>query len=717
MKRVLLMAIAALVVGSTNAQDIHKKIAANAKNAHRIEMQTSKSNKFEIAGAKAGVKAIDSNKKMNAKNAVKAKNIKPIAQPFATAARVAAVQQTYKGYGTVRSSKESTNWDMTSGEVTGDDGSPITYLVNVIPDIIGLNDDIYVPYTVEGNNIVIEPQLIASFQDEEAPTGTYYLFLEDLKSTDGAIRLAMDDNGNITGSYNIGFSIYPAETYNYDDFVGVYDAVDDIKYNIPGVTLAPEVRFEQGNLILFASLGINGRQYSDNYAITAPYATTQFTNLTTDPATSWSWKAYDPNSEEESVYAESQTKDFSVELTDGAIHNVSLVGTNEDKSSDPFIYGVGKTAGEYTDCYIYAGGYDSEFMLNKEFPATMTRQDPDGDIKFYTNWATPDKADNSMSKIYMYHEKPAAPLYIEGILLPFVGFTHNEDFNLHIKIQKVTYPKGATRPTLGEVIAEGDATSEDIVDDYATTSGLTGVIVPLYVEDEDGMSQSIDYLFIEDEFVIVIEGWDNGTFSGALGSQDNPLANARTSTWFEMTGEEGSMYSYTSWRTSLFVGFWGAAYGYMVTEDATEITFPEEGGDVTLHIKPMFSKKEDDKSVTWLEVANGSELPDWISYETKNDTYTDDEYSFDLVLTADPLNSASGAPRKEAAAGRQATFSLMQPGAKLDFTVTQGTVSGISDVQVTKTTTDGKVYNIAGQRLNSNAKGLIIKDGKKMIVK
>ena len=111
MKRFLLMAIAALVVGSTNAQDIHKKNAANAKNAHRIEMQTSKSNKFEIAGAKAGVKAIDSNKKMNAKNAVKAKNIKPIAQPFATAARVAAVQQTYKGYGTVRSSKESTNWD------------------------------------------------------------------------------------------------------------------------------------------------------------------------------------------------------------------------------------------------------------------------------------------------------------------------------------------------------------------------------------------------------------------------------------------------------------------------------------------------------------------------------------------------------------------------------------------------------------------------------
>ena len=118
-----------------------------------------------------------------------------------------------------------------------------------------------------------------------------------------------------------------------------------------------------------------------------------------------------------------------------------------------------------------------------------------------------------------------------------------------------------------------------------------------------------------------------------------------------------------------------------------------------------------------LDIDQNSELPEWISLDIENEVYTDDEYSFDLVVTADPLSSASGAPRKEAAAGRQATFTVMQPGAKLDITVTQGTVSGISDVKVTKTTTDGKVYNIAGQRLNSNAKGLIVKDGKKFIVK
>ena len=118
-----------------------------------------------------------------------------------------------------------------------------------------------------------------------------------------------------------------------------------------------------------------------------------------------------------------------------------------------------------------------------------------------------------------------------------------------------------------------------------------------------------------------------------------------------------------------------------------------------------------------LDIDQNSELPEWISLDIENEVYTDDEYSFDLVVTADPLTSASGAPRKEAAAGRTAEFTVFQPGAKLDITVTQGTVTGISDVKVTKTATDGKVYNIAGQRLNNNAKGLIVKDGKKFIVK
>lgn len=697
------MAIAVLTIGSASAQSVSKQ-AGNLKSRNQVEQKATLHKNFEIAGEKVGVKAVRDKSDVTFKSSVNVNKLRPAKK--LSQARAASVQATYEATGTHRSTSEAEEWEMTSGTVTLDDGSSVNVLTNVIPDIFW-NEGIPVEYTVNGNNIVIEPTLIASFPDEDAPTGTYYIFLEDANSNNGAITLAMDDNGGITGSYSIIYSIYPAETYNYDDWVATYDGYTGVKYNIPGVYVAPEVSFEPGNLVLFAGLGLNGYSYSNNLSFTAPFATTNFTNLTTDQATAWSWTA--PVEDGDAITG--TDKDFALELGNSeTIENLQLVGTNKTEVSEPFIFGVGKTPEAYETCFIIPGFTESSYMLNKETPSIITRQDPDGDLTFYTNWATPDKASNSMSKIYCYHEKPAAPLYIEGVTLPLVNFTYSDDFNLHIKIQKAT--RTGNKVTLGDVIAEGDATTECINADFSV--GLTGIEIPLYKEDEDGMSTEIDHLFLDDEFMIVIEGWDNGTFSGVLGSQDNPLADAKTSTWFEMTGEEGSMYSYTSWKTSLFVGLLGATYGYLNTEDETDLTFAEEGETKTIHIEPMFSTSDGE---TLLYLEDDSEIPEWIGIEIQNEVYTEDEFGFDLAITAEPLNAGSSAPRKEEAAGRTASFTLFQPGAKLDITVTQGTVTGISDVKVTKTATSGKLYNVAGQRINKDAKGIVIKDGKKFLVK
>lgn len=703
MKRFLLMAIAVLTIGSASAQSVNKQ-AGNLKSRNQVEQKATLHKNFEIAGEKVGVKAVRDKSDVTFKASVNVNKLRPAKK--LSQARAASVQATYEATGTHRSTSEAEEWEMTSGTVTLDDGSSVNVLTNVIPDIFW-NEGIPVEYTINGNNIVIEPTLIASFPDEEAPTGTYYIFLESATSDDGSITLAMDDNGGITGSYSIIYSVYPAETYNFDDWVATYDGYSGVKYNIPGVYVAPEVSFEPGNLVLFAGLGLNGYSYNNNLSFTAPFATTNFTNLTTDQATAWSWTA--PVEDGDAITG--TDKDFALELGNSeTIENLQLVGTNKTEVSEPFTFGIGKS--DYTTCFIIPGFTESSYMLNKETPSIITRQDPDGDLTFYTNWSTPDKASNSMSKIYIYHEKPAAPLYIEGVTLPLVGFTYTDDFNLHIKIVKATHNGAGIKPTLGEVIAEGDATTECINADFS--AGLTGIEIPLYKEDEDGMSTEIDHLFLDDEFIIVIEGWDNGTFTGTLGSQDAPLDNAKTSTWFEMTGAEGSMYSYTSWKTALFVGLMGATYGYLNTEDETDLTFAEEGETKTIHIEPMFSTSEGE---TLLYLEDDSEIPEWIGIEIQNEVYTEDEFSFDLAITAEPLNAGSSAPRKEEAAGRTASFTLFQPGAKLDITVTQGTVTGISDVKVTKTATSGKLYNVAGQRINKDAKGIVIKDGKKYLVK
>jgi hypothetical protein len=319
-----------------------------------------------------------------------------------------------------------------------------------------------------------------------------------------------------------------------------------------------------------------------------------------------------------------------------------------------------------------------------------------------------------MSKIYCYHEKPAAPLYITGITLPLVNFTSTENFNLHIKIQKVNYPAGATKPTLGEVIAEGDATNENVNANFS--AGLTAVeFNSLYTMDENEMSTDLDYLFLDDDFVIVIEGWDNGTFTGVLGSQDAPLDNARPSTWFEMTGKEGSMYYYTGWMTSLFVGFLDATYGYLYTEDSKDIKLDVAGGQAAIKVYPFYRNGEEaaaesGKTRLFLdENVADNEIPEWLKVSIADEVYTDDEQSFNLVFSAEAL--------PEGVEGRQANLVFMQEGAQLKVTVSQGETTGISATKTVIKTDNAQMFNVAGQRVNKGYKGLVIKNGRKFMNK
>lgn len=716
MKKFLLFAIAAFTVGAANAQLLKKQAGKPQARHQMMQQKATQQGKFVVAGEKAGVVAIDKTSKVF-KGSVKAKDIKPVVKQF-SAARAGALQSVYNGFGTRRSSNEDVKWEMASG--TSTEGK--TLLKDVIPNIFGFENGVIVEYTAVEGGIVIQPQLVASFDHEQAPNGTFYVFLESASTDDGSITLTLDDEGRITGTYDIIYSLYPNPTYNFSEWIQTYDGIKGAQYSLPGEIVKPTASFEAGNLVLFAGIGLNGYSYNNNLAITGAYAPTAFANRTADVATGWNWAAYDDGETEEDpdvVVASGTEKDFTVPFTDNVVKNVTLTAINETVASDPFTFGIGKSkeddgTNHYSDCYIYGGGAENWFLLNNETPAIMTRQDPDGDLTFYRNWATPDKADNSMSKIYCYHEKPAAPLYITGITLPLVNFTSTENFNLHIKIQKVNYPAGATKPTLGEVIAEGDATNENVNANFS--AGLTAVeFNSLYTMDENEMSTDLDYLFLDDDFVIVIEGWDNGTFTGVLGSQDAPLDNARPSTWFEMTGKEGSMYYYTGWMTSLFVGFLDATYGYLYTEDSKDIKLDVAGGQAAIKVYPFYRNGEEaaaesGKTRLFLdENVADNEIPEWLKVSIADEVYTDDEQSFNLVFSAEAL--------PEGVEGRQANLVFMQEGAQLKVTVSQGETTGISATKTVIKTDNAQMFNVAGQRVNKGYKGLVIKNGRKFMNK
>ena len=217
-----------------------------------------------------------------------------------------------------------------------------------------------------------------------------------------------------------------------------------------------------------------------------------------------------------------------------------------------------------------------------------------------------------------------------------------------------------------------------------------------------------------------------------LGSQEYNF-NEITSTWFQSTGET-RLRSYSGGWPQLFIGLLDATYGYLYTEDDTNLIFAAEGGTSSIHINPMYYGVDDETGdptynlYTESVIEDGEEtdeIPDWISIEIANEDYTtatatdDDGYEYtyfvngidyDMVITVDAL--------PEGVSNRTAKFVFFQTGAKLTVTVVQDVdPDGISTVVEKTPIKNSRAYNLAGQPVGKNYKGVVVKDGKKVIVK
>lgn len=634
----------------------------------------------------------------------------------------------YTGKGFDYAESANVEWEMQIGKK--EDVDVIRDLVPSISEDTGVPTD--VEYTVDGNKIIIRPQMVGMVKG-------YYLYIFDWDSEDGTITLIKDENGNLTTTAEMIFigaftqDVFDPEktsTSAGGTYAGYWTRTDNVVFYAEGQEIpveAPNVEYQPNNLTLFAGLGVSGYSYNNNLVMIGAYGPLNFRNSTVDDATAWNWSVTELGYEEDKEIT-ATTKDFTLNTTGGAVYtNFALVGINEEEKSDSVKWGVGKALAtdgsvQYTDLYAYAGRYASSFTFSDGTTATMTTQDPDGDLTFYTNWATPDKASNSMSKIYVYQGKPSTPIYFEGVTLPVVGFTDNGDFNLHVAIRKCERDPKSGKIAMGDIVAEADATIENVDDSHAATSGLTAInFTNFYVEDEWGMSEEIEYLFMDEEFLIEIDNWDNGTFTAVLGSQDITPANALNTTFFEMSGEEGSVYSYTSWKTSLFVGLIEPAYGYLYTTDNTDLNLSVDGETATIHVTPMLNSIDENENPTYrlfikditVDGEEAAEVPEWLTFSVANEDYDEEgeHYAeYDLNVTAEALPAG--------VQGRKAEVTFFQEGAMLKVSVQQGEViDGISQTVTGKVNNDGKLYDLSGRQVQAGKKGLVIMNGKKFIVK
>ena len=691
MKKLLLFVAAAAIAVSASAQ-LNNRQAVAKKQAQQKALPAASFKKYQKAGVKKNATQLTRfnnrlvekqfnpvekmmTSKFSIKNATAVNKFK--AGQFATY---------YDAYGKEYNVDTISHWKMVPYSYTDSLNNTTNYLINVVPDVIS-GEGLAVEYYMSGDTVKVQPQLVAINEAKG-----YYFFLFDGASDDYCINFILAEDGTIKLSSSesqlfLGVFKSPVfdDTFSKTNYLGYWTYFTSVKYYKEGqAPEAPKVSFMPNSLVLYAGLGLSGYSYNNNLVMMGAYGPVNFYNTTSDAATAWDWsveKLATSDAEDNEVIRGNEM-DFVLNTVPGGYTNLALVGENAGAKSDSCIWGVGQSMSDdgvtprYTALYAYAGDTGSSFEFSDGSLATMTAQNPDGDLTFYTNWGTPDiYTKMSISKLYIYEGEPTTPFFFTGVTLPLVNFKDNGNFNLQVKIRACSRDNNG-KITLGDVIAESNATAADIDDTYATTSGLTAVnFTKFFTTDEFGMTTELSHLFIDEEFLIEIDGWDNGTFSGIVGCQDVTNESDLNTTWFELTGEEGSTYAYTSWKTSLFVGLIDAAYGYLKTDDATEHKFANEGGEYTMHIHPMLYSSQEGELTTRL--FTDDEIPAWLNLQCTNPT-SNDSIDFNLQITAEALPAGE--------TGRYAKLTLYQEGGKLDLLLIQGDGGDLykTPVEITK---------------------------------
>lgn len=723
MKKFLLFAVAVLMVGSATAQSLGKR--GKSVNAQKTAQTITKKAEQKIQNTPIVKTGVSINKKKSillskkfanantSVNAVKVMNNNAQVAPR----RAGAVQAEYTGSGSITGNGTSP-WTMLSGTATegeGEQAKEILMLADIIPNpYAGQLEYIAAEYTLSGNTVTIEPQMVLS-------TKSWNGIIFGATNEDGSITMTLGDDGSLTlpEGEQIFYGAFSGETFDptLETYLGYVEFAQNIKYTLPGQIIAPIVEYNPTGLYLHANISKSAYGYNANLGMIPAYATMNFINGTTDLADAWAWNfdQLEYNSEA-SAYevAASQTgtdRDFTVTTATGTYSPAQLIGYNQGEASVPYILGVG---GDSESAYLYAGEMQANFEFTDETLAMITKADPNNSIARYSSFSTPDvNTTRQINSFIFYQGKPSAPLYFEGINL-FVGnmvVNDADNFTLKCKIQKVTMENGW--PVLGDVIAEADLTADGVEEGYKGNITITELNwTDFYVLDEEGLTQSLDYLMLKDEFAIVIEGWDNGTFScDYIWGEYNSNVSAPYSVFYFKSGEEHT--DNNVWRSPYnchqLVGFVGAIYGYLHTEDNTNITLPNEGGEATLHVNPMFSASDEaGNPTTALWLADDSDAPEWVSINITNENYSDD-YSFDLTLSAEALPQGTE--------GRAAKLIFEQWGSQLEVTVIQGKATGVNVTTKTVKTSNAAMFNLAGQRVNKNFKGLVVKDGQKFMNK
>ena len=362
-------------------------------------------------------------------------------------------------------------------------------------------------------------------------------------------------------------------------------------------------------------------------------------------------------------------------------------------------------------------------------------------------------------KFRQYFEKPISPLTLHEVVLwahsgspEFTGETLKLVFN---KVERVTN-NDRTYRVPGEKIGEMKCVEADMSDSQINTTGrYPGDLTFANMTIDEFGTEEIAPLLIEDEFVITIEGTEDPNIDVRFYFGDQGEFEEEWDTWatptyilpfdaegqqIDMTNPNGLSYfgnsSNGKYCYNIAFHFYGEMDGIRVEteDDLNKQIAPVDGGDTAS--KPAAGEQEGAPAYVWtnypffLQEGDDYEdagyysfegLPDWASvvidpsyyeYETSDGSIR----GLNLIwFNVEALPSG--------VTGRSATVyinSTLGVKSQTPLYIIQGDADP-SGIQTIKFDANGKfvgtTFNMAGQKVGDNYKGLIIKDGRKVMNK
>lgn len=344
--------------------------------------------------------------------------------------------------------------------------------------------------------------------------------------------------------------------------------------------------------------------------------------------------------------------------------------------------------------------------------------------------------------VYQIYEKPATPLYVDSVFIPFYSKTSTPiktGATLNMYIYEVT-----DDGDLGDIIDTLTAKASDVINledvsAYYGTSGAYGqyginyygnICFSKKTTDAFNVTSASPFT-INKKFAVMLNQFDDATdFDfGMLESvqlDGDPLTDYGVGFYQD---SEGNLTPYGWTGAILEVNFQGVFDQVLVPAlnsdgaDAAnmyrDLTAPDAGGDVYI------TASGTEQTAPWVYTAfcwydpDGNENytidtdADWISLKSVDQSNYSEYAANSFTLEAEALPSG--------VSGRSAVVRIAGRGVESEpFVVNQGdaTVTGITTVTTKdKLTSDSTIYNLAGQKVGKSYKGVVVKNGEKYIQK